>query len=61
MKDFVDFITGGFFNFIGAAWRKLFSKEKFSVLVKENLSYNIGMLILTILIFALFAVIKLTH
>ncbi len=58
MNNFFDFITGGFFNYIGAAWRKLFSKEKFNVLAKENLSNNIGMLIVTILIFALFAVIK---
>jgi len=58
MNNFFDFITGGFFNYIGAAWRKLFSKEKFSVLAKENLSNSIGMLIVTVLIFVLFAIIK---
>jgi len=58
MNDFFDFITGGFFNYIGAAWRKLFSKERFSVLVKENLSNSIGMLIVTVFILVLFAIIK---
>lgn len=58
MNNFFDFITGGFFNYIGAAWRKLFSKEKFSVLVKKNLSNSIGMLIVTVWILILFAFIK---
>jgi len=58
MNRFIDFITGGFFNYIGAAWRKLFSKEKFLVLVEENLSNSTGMLIMTVLLFILFALIK---
>jgi hypothetical protein len=58
MNDFFDFITGGFFNHIGAAWRKLFSKEKYSVLVQETLSNSIGMFIFTVFLLLVFVVIR---
>lgn len=31
LNEFIDFITGGFFNYLGAAVRVLFSKKKFSI------------------------------
>jgi hypothetical protein len=58
MKHFLDFITGGFFNYIGAIVRLPFSKEKFATLVEENQSNNYGMLVMTILLFAVFVYIK---
>jgi hypothetical protein len=64
MKDFlngfIDFITGGFFNYIGAAARVLFSGKKFSSLVKEKQSNYVGMLVMTVLLFGLFLRIKLS-
>jgi hypothetical protein len=48
---FFDFISGGAFNYIGAIIRLPFSKERFSVLVKETLSNNIGMFTTAILLF----------
>ena len=45
--SFLDFITGGFFNVIGAIARKLFSKRKYSDLVEEPLSNYIGMVVFT--------------
>jgi hypothetical protein len=59
MKVFLDFITGGFFNYIGAAWRKLFQREKYAVLVRENLSNSYGMLIMSVILFVFFVIIKL--
>jgi hypothetical protein len=58
MRNFLDFITGGFFNYIGAIVRLSFSKEKFATLVEENQSNNYGMLVTTILLFAVFIYIK---
>ncbi|MBL7742404.1 MAG: hypothetical protein JNN00_02915 [Chitinophagaceae bacterium] len=60
LDEFIDFITGGFFNYLGAAVRSLFSKEKFSSLVKEKQSNYVGMLVMTILLFALFLRIRLS-
>lgn len=54
-----DFITGGFFNYLGAASGKLYLKEKYSDLVRENLSNSYGMLITTIGLFIFFVLIKL--
>ncbi|MBI3138473.1 MAG: hypothetical protein HYZ15_07815 [Sphingobacteriales bacterium] len=59
MNSFFDFITGGFFNYLGAAWRKMYLKEKYSLLVKENLSNSYGMLIMTVILFIFFILIKL--
>jgi hypothetical protein len=54
---FFDFITGGCFNYLGAITRLPFSKEKFSVLVKETLSNSIGMFASAIILFLVFAII----
>jgi hypothetical protein len=59
-EQFFDFVTGGFFNYIGAAARVLFSKKKFSALVEERLSNSIGMLVMTIFLFVLFFWIKMS-
>ena len=62
MKDFLnhflDFITGGIFNHLGALVRLAFSEKKYPELVKENLSNSIGMLVMTILLLGLFAWIR---
>lgn len=62
MKDFfdqfLDFITGGFFNHLGALVRLAFSEKKYPELLKENLSNSIGMVVMTILLFGLFAWIR---
>jgi len=50
LDSFLDFVTGGFFNVIGAAARKLFSKRKYSDLVEESLSNYIGMVVFTIIL-----------
>jgi|GEM_PF-5618464 len=59
MKDFfdkfLDFFSGGFFNYIGAAVRLPFTSGKFDDLVDEDLSNSIGMLVMTIILFAAFA------
>jgi len=59
MKDIfeklLDFFSGGFFNIIGATVRAPFSQTKFKDLVEENLSNSIGMLVMTIVLFAVFA------
>jgi len=60
MNDFFDFITGGFFNYIGALVRLPFSKKKYSELVEETQSNNIGMLVTVILFFGVFVYIKLS-
>jgi len=60
LNDFIDFITGGFFNYLGAAVRVLFSKKKFSSLVQEKQSNYVGMLVMTILLFGLFLWIKMS-
>jgi len=60
LNEFIDFITGGFFNYIGAAARILFSKKKFSSLVQEKQSNYVGMLIMTLLLFGLFLWIKMS-
>ena len=60
LDQFLDFITGGFFNYLGAAVRAPFSKTKFSSLVEERLSNSVGMLVMTILLFAFFLYIKLS-
>jgi hypothetical protein len=61
MKNFLDFffdfITGGMFNYLGAMIRVPFSKEKFSVLVKEALSNSIGMFASAIILFVIFALV----
>jgi hypothetical protein len=59
-EHLVDFITGGFFSYVGAAVRILFVEEKFSSLVKDPMSNNIGMLVLTILLFGVVLYIKLS-
>jgi len=56
----MDFITGGFFNYVGAAVRLLFSKKKFSSLVQETQSNYTGMLVVTILLFIFFLWVKLS-
>jgi len=53
---FFDFITGGMFNYLGAIIRLPFSKERFSVLVKDTLSNSIGMFASAIILFLLFAI-----
>jgi hypothetical protein len=58
LNDFIDFITGGFFNYMGAAVRFPFSKKKFSSLAEERLSNSVGMLVMTILLIGLFLYIK---
>jgi hypothetical protein len=58
--EFIDFITGGFFNYIGAAARLPFSKKKFTSLAEERLSNSVGMLVMTILLIALFLYIKIS-
>jgi hypothetical protein len=58
MDKFLDFISGGFFNYLGAMVRFPFSKEKFSVLVKETQSNNYGMLVTTVIIFIVFVLIR---
>jgi len=55
---FIDFITGGMFNYIGALLRLPFSKKKFSVLAEDTLSNNIGMLATAILLFLFVVYIK---
>ncbi|MBL7740450.1 MAG: hypothetical protein JNK14_14630 [Chitinophagaceae bacterium] len=60
LDEFIDFITGGFFNYLGAAARILFTKEKFSVLVKEKQSNHTGMLVMSSILFGLFLWIKLS-
>jgi len=49
-ENFLDFITGGFFNYLGAIARKPFSKKTFLQLVEERLSNTIGMVVMTVLI-----------
>ena len=62
MKDFfdnfLDFITGGFFNVVGAAARSLFSKKKYSQLLEEPMSNYVGMAIFTLLLLVVFVYIK---
>jgi len=57
---FLDFITGGFFNYLGAIIRLPFSKEKFSVLVEDKLSNSIGMFASAVILFILFAFVYLS-
>jgi hypothetical protein len=59
-NDLIDFITGGFFNYIRAAVRVPFPKKKFSALAEEQLSNSAGMLFMTILFIVLFLYIKLS-
>ena len=49
-ENFLDFITGGFFNYLGALARKPFSKKTFPQLVEEKQSNNVGMLVMTLLL-----------
>jgi len=58
LDQFLDLITGGIFNLIGAATRVLFSKKKFHALVEEPMSNYIGMLVVTIFLFGFFLYIK---
>jgi hypothetical protein len=60
LNEFIDFITGGFFNYLGAGVRVFFSKKKFSSLIHEKQSNYTGMLIMTVILFALFLWIKLS-
>jgi hypothetical protein len=43
-STFLDFVTGGFFNYIGALLRKPFSKKTYAQLLQENTSNNVGMI-----------------
>jgi len=56
--SFLDFITGGFFNVVGAAARFLFSKKRYSQLLEETMSNYVGMAIFALILLALFAYIK---
>ncbi len=60
LNGFFEFITGGFFNYIGAAVRVLFSKKKYQELVQEPFSNYMGMFVLTIILFIFFLYIKLS-
>jgi len=57
---FLDFITGGCFNYLGAIIRLPFSKEKFSVLVEDKLSNSIGMFASAVILFIFFAFVYLS-
>ena len=57
-ENFLDFITGGFFNYLGAMARKPFSKKTFVQLVEERLSNTIGMVVMTVLIAIAYAYYK---
>lgn len=57
-ENFLDFITGGFFNYLGAMARAPFSKRSFKELVPETLSNNIGMVVMTILLAILYFIYK---
>jgi len=59
LDNFLDFITGGFFNVVGAAARRLFSKKKYSQLLEETMSNYVGMAIFTLILLAFFFYIKL--
>ncbi|HEX2630189.1 MAG TPA: hypothetical protein VHM26_14280 [Chitinophagaceae bacterium] len=57
MSNLFNFIEGGwFFRCIGAAWRRLFSKEKYAELLKEELSENYGKMILLIFLLIFVAI-----
>jgi hypothetical protein len=56
--SFLDFITGGFFNVVGAAARSLFSKKKYAQLFEEPMSNYVGMAIFTLILLAVFVYIK---
>jgi hypothetical protein len=58
LNNFFDFITGGFFNYIGAGVRVLFTNRKFSSLLKDTMSNYVGMMVMGILLLALFLYIK---
>jgi hypothetical protein len=60
LDEFIDFITGGFFNHLGATVRILFSKRKYSELVQEKLSNYMGMFIMTIFLLILYVWYKLS-
>lgn len=55
---FVDFITGGIFNYLGAAVRKPFSKKTYLALSNETQSNNIGMLVTAIIMLLVFVYIR---
>jgi len=55
---FIDFITGGIFNYLGAAIRLPFSKKKYMALAEETQSNNIGMLATAILLLFVFIYIR---
>jgi hypothetical protein len=57
--NFLDFITGGFFNVVGAAARSFFSKKKYSQLLEETISNYVGMTIFTVILLGFFFYIKL--
>lgn len=57
-ETFLDLITGGFFNYLGAAARKPFSKKTFTQLIEEKQSNNIGMVVMTMLLAIAFAYYK---
>jgi hypothetical protein len=63
MKSFfefaIDFVTGGFFNYLGALVRKPFNKKSYAQLAEENLSNTIGMLVMTVILFVTYAYFKL--
>jgi len=55
---FIDFFSGGFFNYLGAFVRLPFSKMKFAELLEDNQSNNMGMLVTALLMLLVFAYIK---
>ena len=66
MKDkdlfskFIDFITGGFFNVLGAAVRLPFSGKKYSELLEESTSNWLGMAVITVILLTLYFIYKLS-
>ena len=58
--NFLEFITSDIFNYIGALARKPFIKKSYNQLVNETMSNHIGMLVLGIITFIIFAYIKIS-
>jgi hypothetical protein len=53
-SQFIDFITGGFFNVLGAVVRLPFSKKKYGQLLEEPTSNYLGMVVMTIILLGLY-------
>lgn len=58
LEQLLDIFTGGFFNYLGALFRKPFVKRSYSELVKETQSNNIGMMVMTVILLLTFAYFK---